>query len=106
MVDKILRRPLFLLSSAHFLANYVPNCPTVTKLRTILQLHCRLSIANLLFFKSLFNKKVDLRSLWGLHHPSPLLPTGKVRPVRVLEKVKICPRSIVLLLLLVDVLFS
>jgi len=42
----------------------------------------------------------------GVAPPPPLLPTGKVRAVRVLEKVKACPRSIALLLLLVDVFFS
>ena len=38
-VDKILRRLRSLLvSSAHFLGNYVQNCSTVAKLKTILQL--------------------------------------------------------------------
>lgn len=44
------------------LCSKLSNC---RKIENDLQLHCRLSIANLLCFKSLVNKKVDLRSLSG-----------------------------------------
>ena len=56
-IDKIWRRPPFLLSPAHFLANYVKNCSNVPKLRTILQLHCRYRIANLVCFNYRWSTK-------------------------------------------------
>lgn len=53
MIGKIWRWPLFLLFSARLLATCVKNCSTVPKLKTILQLHCRHTIASSLCFKSL-----------------------------------------------------
>ena len=53
LIDKIWRWPLLLLFSARFLAICVKNCSTVPKLKTILQFHCRHTIANSLCFNSL-----------------------------------------------------
>ena len=53
LIDKIWRWPLLLLFSARFLAICVKNCSTVPKLKTILQFHCRHTIANSLCCKSL-----------------------------------------------------
>lgn len=49
--------PFFLPFLACFITNYFRNCLTVPKLRTILQLHCKLCIANSHCFQSLVNEK-------------------------------------------------
>ena len=93
LIDKIWRWPLFFLFLARFLAICVKNCSTVPKKKTILQFHCRHTIANSLCltrqlvyrppypqqtsiftdgrrglytgYKSVVNNDVELQSLWG-----------------------------------------